>query len=173
MTNLDSELKSRNITDKGLYSQSSGFSISHVRLWELDLKEGWVLKNWCFWTVVLVKTFESLLDNKEIRPANPKWNQPWLFIGRIDAETKAPVLSSPDVMRQLIRKDHDAGKDFRQEKGMTENELVGCHHRFNGCEFGQTLEDSEGQGSMVCCSSRGCKELDTTEWLTNKNHRCQ
>ena len=121
--------------DKGPSSQSYGFSSSHVWLWELDNKENWVLKNWCFWTVVLGKTLESPLDCK-IKPINPKENQSWIFIGRTDAETEAPILWSPHVKSWLIRKDPDAGKDWRQEeKGMTEDEMVGCHHQLDEHEF--------------------------------------
>ena len=109
--------------DKGAYSQSYSFSSIHVWMWELDHKEGWAPKNWCFPTVVLEKTLESPLNNKEIKPVNPKGNQPWIFIGRVDAE--APILWPPDVKSQLTGKDPDAGKDWRQEeKGMTEDEMV-------------------------------------------------
>ena len=110
---------------KGPYSQSYCFSSSHVCVWELDHKEGWAPKNWYFQTVVLEKTLESPLDCKEIKPVNPKGNQPWIFTGRIDAE--APILGPPDVKRRLIGKDLDAGKDWRQEeKGTTEDKIVGC-----------------------------------------------
>ena len=109
--------------NKGLYSQSYSFSSSHVRMWELDHKEGWVPKNWCFWTVVLEKTLESPLDCKEIKPVNPKGNQPWIFIGKTDAEGEAPILWPPDAKNWLIGKDPDAGKDWRQEeKGMTSDD---------------------------------------------------
>ena len=134
-------------------------------MWELDHKEGWVLKNWCFWAVVLEKTLESPLDWKVIKPVNPKGNQFWIFIARNDNEAEAPILWPPDAKSQLIWKDPDAGKDWRQEeKGMTKDEMVGWHHQFNGHEFKQALGDGEGQGSLACCSSWGCKELDTTEW---------
>ena len=111
-TNLDSILKSRDITDKGPSSQSYGFPRSHVWMWELDRKEGWAPKNWCFWTVVLEKTRESPLDSKEIQPVNSKGNQFWLFIGRIDAEAETPILWPPDGKNWLIGKDPDAGKDW-------------------------------------------------------------
>ena len=105
-------------------------------MWELDHKEGWALKNWCFWTVVLEKTLESSLDSKKIKPVSPKGNQPWILTGRIDAETEAPVLWPPDVKSWLIGKDPDTGKDGRQEeKGMTEDETVGWYHGFSGHEF--------------------------------------
>ena len=119
MTNLDSILKSRDI--KALYSQSYGFSSSHVWIWKFDHEEGWAPKNWCFQTVVLEKTFESPLESKKIKPVNPKGNQPWIFIGRTDAEVEAPILWPPDEKSWLIGKDPDAGKDWRQkEKGVTE-----------------------------------------------------
>ena len=109
-----------------MYNQSYGFSSSHVWMWELDHKEGWALKNWCFWTVVLEKTFQSPLDCKEIQPVNPKGNQFWMFIGRTDAEAEAPIFWPPNAKNWLIGKDPDAGKDWRQEeKGTTEDEMVG------------------------------------------------
>ena len=112
MTNLDSILKGRDITNKGLSSQSYNFSSSHVWMWELDYKESWALKNWCFWTVVLKKTLESPLDCKEIKPVNHKGNHSWIFIGGTDAEAETPVLWPPDVKNWLIGKDPDAGKDW-------------------------------------------------------------
>ena len=136
MTNLNSILKSRDITLQGSYSQSYGFSSSHVWIWELDHKEGWMPNNWCFQTVVLEKTRESPLDIKEIKPVNTKGNQPWIFIGRTDAKAEAPILWPPDVKSQLIGKDPDARKDWGQgEKGTTEDKMVGWHHQFNGHEF--------------------------------------
>ena len=147
--------------DKGPYSQSYGFSSSHVKMWELDHKEGWVLKNWCFRTLVL-KTLESPLDCKEIKPVKPKGNQPWIFIGRTDAKAEAPILWPPDVMSRLIGKDPDAGKDWGQEKGATENETVGWHHRLIEHKFEQAPEDCEGQGSLACCIPWGHKESDMT-----------
>jgi len=167
MTNLDSTLKSRDITLPAS-SQSYGFSSSHVWMWELDHKEGWALKNWCFWTVVLEKTFQSPLDYKEIKPVNPKGNQSWIFIGRTDAEAEAPIFWPPDAKSWLIRKDPNVGKDWSQEeKGTTEDELVGLHHRLDGHVFEQALGDSEGQRSLACYSPWGHKELDTTERLNN------
>ena len=112
---------------------------------------------WCW------RRLESPLDSKEIKPINPKGNQSWIFIGGTDAE--APILWPPDVKNQLIRKDPVAGKNWKQEKGMTEDEMVGCHHQLNGHEFEQSLGDGEGQGSLACCSPWGCKVSDTTEWL--------
>ena len=118
--------------------------------------------------VVLEKTLESPLDCGEIQPVNPKGNQPWIFIGRTDAEAKAPILWPPNAKNWLIGKDPDAGKDWRQEeKGTTEDEMVGWHHRLNRHEFDQTQGDSEGQGRLACCSPWGCKESDTTEQQNN------
>ena len=135
-------------------------------MWELDHKEGWAPKNWRFWTVVLEKTLESPLDSKEIKPVNPKGNQPWMFIGRTDAEAEALILRPPDVKIWLIRKDSNSGKDWRQEeKGTTEDEMVGWHHWLDGQEFEQTPGVADGQGSLVCCNPWGCKESDTTEQL--------
>ena len=126
---------------------------------------------WLFWTVVLEKTLESPWDFKEIKPVHPKGNQSWTFIGRTDAEAEAPNLWPPDVKSQLIGKDPDAGKDWRQEeKGVTEDEMVGWHHWFNGHGFELKLGDSGGQGSLVCYSLWSCKESDTTEWLENNNN---
>ena len=137
-------------------------------MWELGYKESWVLKNWCFWTVVLEKILESPLDCNEIQPVHPKGNQSWIFIGRTDAEAETPLLWPPDVKTWLIWKDPDAGKDWRwEEKGMTEDEMVGCHHPLNGHEFEQAPGVRDGQGGLACCSSWGHKELDTTEWLNN------
>ena len=122
--------------NKGLSSQSYGFSSSHVWMWVLDYKERWAPKHSCFGTVVLEKTLESPLDCKEIQPVHPKGNQSWIFIGRTDVEAETPILWTPDVKNWLIWKDPDAGKDWRQEeKGMTENEMVGWHHWLNGHEF--------------------------------------
>ena len=122
--------------DKGLYSQSYGFSSSHVWMWGLDYKESWASKNWCFWTVVLEKTLDSPLDYKEIQPVNPKRNQTWIFIGRTDAEAETPILWPPDVKSWLTGKDPDDGKDWSWvEKGMTEDKIVGWHHRLDGHEF--------------------------------------
>ena len=134
-------------------------------MWELDYKESWAPKNWCFWTVVLEKTLESPLDNKEIQPIHPKGNQSWVFIGRTDVEVETPILWPPDVKSWLICKDPDAGKDWRQEKGKTEDEMVGCHHWLDGHEFEQAPGFGDGQGSLACCSPWGCKELYTTERL--------
>ena len=139
--------------DKGLSSQGYGFSSSHVWISELDHKETWAPKNWCFWTVVLEKTLQSPLDSKEIKPVNCKGNQSWIFIGRTDAEAEALILWPPDVKNWLIGKDPDPGKDWRQEgEGMMEDEMVERHHQLNGHEFEQAPGVEEGQGSLVCCS---------------------
>ena len=135
---------------------------------ELDHKEGWGLKNWCFWTVELEKTLESLLGCKEIEPVNPKENQSWIFIETTDAEAEAPILWPPDAKSWLIRKDPNAGKDWRQEeKGTTEDEIVGWHHQLNGHELEQAPGVDDRQGSLACWALWGRKELDTTEWLNN------
>ena len=155
---------------KGLSSQGYGLSSSHVWMWELDCKESWAVKNWCFWTVLLEKTLESPLDCKEIQPVHPKGNQSSIFIGRTDIEAEVPILWPPDVKRWLIRKDPYSRKDWRQEaKGTTEDKMVEWHHRLNGYEFEQALGDGEGQGSLACCSPWGRKESDTTEWLNNEH----
>ena len=158
MTNLESIFKSRDITlpTKVRLSQSYGFSSSQVWIWELDHKESWAPKKWCFWTVVLEKTLESPLDCKEIQPVNPRGNQSWIFIGRTDAEVEIPILWPPDGKNWLIGKDPNAGKDWRQEeKGTTEDEMVGWHHWFNGHEFEQALGVDDGQGSLTCRSPWG------------------
>ena len=152
---------------KAAYSKL-GFSSSHVWMWELDHKEGWVPKNRCFWILVLEKTLESPLDSKEITPVNPKGNQPWIFIGRTDAE--APILWAPDMKSWLLGKGLDAGKDWRQEKkGTTEDEMVGWHHCYSGHDFEQTLGDSEGQGSLAGCHPWGCRVR--YDWATEKQLR--
>ena len=150
-------------TDKGPSSQSYGFSSSHIWMWELDYKESWVLKNRCFWTVVLEKTLEGRLDCKEIKPVHPKGNQSWIFIRRIDAKAETPIFWSPDAQNWLTGKDSDAGKDWRQEeKGMTEDEEVGWHHQLDDHEFKQAPGVDDGQGSLACCSPWGPKESDMT-----------
>ena len=152
--------------NKGPSSQSYGFSNSHVWMWELDYKENWVPKNWCFWTVVLEKTLESPLNYKEIQPVHPKGNQSWIFIGRTDAEAETPIFWPPNVKNWFTGKEPDAGKDWRQEeKGTIEDEMVGWHHRLDGHEFEQALGVGDGQGSLTCCSPWGHKESDTTEQL--------
>ena len=136
--------------NKGPSSQGYGFSSSHVWMWELDCKESWAPKDWCFWTVVLEKTLESPLDSEEIQPVYPKGNQSWIFFGRTDAEDEAPILWPPDAKSWLIWKDPDAGKDWgREEKRTTEDEMVGWHHWLNGHEFEETPGVSDGQGSLA------------------------
>ena len=155
--------------DKGLYSPSYEFSSSHIPMWELNHKDDWVLKNWCFWTMVLEKTLASPLDCK-IKPVNSKGNQSWIFIGRTDAKVEAPIFWPPDWKSWLI-KYPDAGKDWRrQEKGMTENEIVGWHHRLTGHEFEQALGGGEGQGRLACCNPWGHKESDMTVRLNINNN---
>ena len=140
--------------NKGPSGQGYGFSSGHVWMWELDCEESWVLKNWCFWNVVLEKSLESPLDCKEIQPVPPKGDQSWVFIGRTDAEAETPILWPPHAKSWLIGKDPDAGRDWGQEeKGMTEDEMAGWH---------------------LCCDSWGCREWDMTEQLnwTEKLSEC-
>ena len=154
------------LDNKGPLSQSYGFSSSHVGMWELDYKESWALKNWCFWTVVLEKTLESCLDCKEIQPVHPKGDQSWLFIGSTDAEAETPILWPPDAKNWFIWKDPDDGKNWRpREKGTTEDEMAGWHHWLDRREFEWTPGVGDGQGGLACCNSWGCKESDMTEWL--------
>ena len=142
------------------------WTVNHVWIWELDCEEGWVPKNWCFWTVALEKTLESPLDCKESKPVDPKGNQSWIFIGRTNVEGEAPILWPADVKNWLMGKDPDTGKDWRQEeKGMTEDEMVGWHRWLYGHEFEQAPGVGNGQGSLACCSPWGRKESDTTEQL--------
>ena len=167
MTNLDSILKNRHyFANKGPSSPGYGFSSSHIWMWELNYKESWALKNWCFSTAVLEKTLESPLDCKVIQPGHPKGNQSWVFIGRIDVEAETPIFWPPNANSWLIWKDPDAGKDWKhEEKGTTEDEMVGWHHWLDGQEFEQALGVGDGQRSMVCCGPWGRKESDTTERL--------
>ena len=153
------KMQRHNFANKGPYSQVYGLSSSHVWLWELDHKEGRTLKNWFFQIVVLEKTLESPLDYKGI---NFKGNQPWIFIGRTDADAEALILWPPDAKSWLIWKDPDTGKDWGQENRTTEDETVIWHHWLNGHEFEQTREYSEGQGSLEYCHPKGRKESDTT-----------
>jgi len=135
-------------------------------MWELNYKESWAPKNWCFWTVALEKTLESPLNCKEIQPVHPKEDNSWVFIGRTDVEAETPIFWPPDAKSWLIGKNPDAGKDWGQEeKGMTEDEMVGWHHRLNGHGFGWTLGVGNGQEGLAYFGSWGCKELDMTEWL--------
>ena len=136
MTNLDSILQGRDITlpTKVRLVKTTVFSSSHVCMWELDYKESWVPKSWSFWTVMLEKTLQSPLDCKEIQPVHSKGDQSWIVIERTDAEAQTPILWPPDAKNWLIWKDPDAGKDWKQEKGTTEDEMVGWHHQLNGHE---------------------------------------
>ena len=169
MTSLDSILKSRDITLPANVHRVKPmvFSSSHVWMWELDYKESWALKNWCFWTVVLERTLESPMDCKEIKPVDPKGNQPWIFIGKTDAKAETPLLWLHDEKNRLIKKVPDVGKDWRlEEKGTTEDEVVGWHHWLDGHEFEWAPGDGEGQRNLACCSPWGRKKLDTTDWTT-------
>ena len=135
-------------------------------MWELDCEESWAPKNWCFWTVVLEKTLESLLDCKEIQPVYPKGDQSWVFIGRTHAKAETLILWPPDAKSWLIGKDSDAGRDWGQEvKGTTEDEMAGWHHWLDGHESEWTLGVGDGQGGLACCDSWRCKESDMTERL--------
>ena len=175
MTNLDSIFKKQRhyFASKGPCSQSYGFSRSHVWMWELDYKESWAPKNWCFLTMVLEKTFERPLDCKEIQWVNPQGNQSWIFVGSWNwTESENPILWPPDVKNWLIGKDSDPGKDWRQEeKGTTENEMVGWHHRHNGHEFEQAQElvmDREAWGAAVHGVTKSQTRL--SDWTTWSNH---
>ena len=149
-----------------MYSQSYGFSNSHVWIWELDHKEGWVPKNWCFQTLVLEKTLEFPLGCKMIKLVNPKGNQPWVFIGCQSWSTNTLAIWCEE---RLIRKDPDAGKDGRQEeKVMTEDKMVGWPHWLNGHEFEQAPRDGKGQRSLACYGPWDHENLDISEWLNNK-----
>ena len=135
-------------------------------MWELDYKESWAQKNWCFCTVMLEKTIQSLLDCKEVQPVNTKGNRSWIFIGKTDAEAETSIVWPPDVKSWFLRKDPNAAKDWGQkDKGMTEDEMAGWHQWLDGHEFEQAPGVSDGQGSLACCSTWGCKESDMTEWL--------
>ena len=140
--------------------------LSHVWMWELDYEESWALENWCFWTVVLEKTLESPLDCKEIQLVHSKGDQPWVSFGRNEAKAETPILWPPHVKSWLIGKDSDAGRDWGQEeKGTTEDEMAGWHHRLDGRESEWTPGVGDGQGGLACCDSWGRRESDTTEWL--------
>ena len=145
-------------------------------MWELDYKETWAPHKWCFWIVVFEETLEIPLVCQEIQSVHPKGDQSWVFIGRTDFEAEIPILWPPDAKNWLIWKDPGAGKDWRkEEKGMTEDKMVGWHHRLNGHKFGQTPGVGYGQGSLACCSPWGHKESDTTgrlNWTEKLDHSC-
>ena len=148
----------------------NGFSSGHVWMWELDYKESWAPKNWCFWIVLFEKTLESPLDYKEIQPVHPKGDQSWVFIGRTDFEAETPVLWPPDAKSWLLWKDPDAGKDWGQEeKGTTEDEMVVWHHWPNGHGFVWTPGVDDGQGSLACCGMGSQRARD--DWVTEMNWR--
>jgi len=169
MINLDRILKSRDITlPTNIHLVKAIVFPVVMYVWELDHKESWALRNWCFWTVVLGKTLESPLDCNEIQPVHPKGNQSWIFIGMMDAKAEAPTLWPPDVKSWLTGKDPDAGKDWGQEdKGSTEGEMVGWHHRLDGHKFEQAPGVGDGQGSLMCYNPGDHKELDMTELKFN------
>ena len=155
--------------NKGPSSQSYGFSSSHVWMWELDYKESWALKNWCFWTVVLEKTLESPLDFKEIKPVHPKGNQSRIFVGRTPAEAETQYFVHLMQRAGTLEKTLLGKIEGRRRRGW-QNEMVRWHHWLNGHEFEQAPGDGEGQGSLACCSPWGHKESDTSEWLHNNNN---
>ena len=168
MTNLDSILKSRDITlpTKVHLVRAMVFPVIMYGCESWTIKKSWEPENWYFWTVMLEKTLESPLDCKEIQPVNPEGNQSWLFIGRTDVEAETPILWPPDVKNWVIWKDPESGKDWRQEEKETiENEMVGWHHKLDGHEFEQAPGVGDGQRIPSCCSLWGHKELDVTEWL--------
>ena len=152
--------------NKGSFIQGYGFSSGHVWMWELDYKESWAPRNWWFWTVVLEKNLESPLNCKEIQPVHSKGDQSWVFIGRTAVEAETPILWPPDAKSWLIWKDPDAGRDWGQEeKGMTEDEMAGWHHRLDAYEFGWTLGIGDGQGGLACCNSWDSKSwTQLSDW---------
>ena len=168
ITRLHIQKQRHYFANKGPSSQGYGFSSSHVWMWELDYKESWVPKNWCFWTVVLNKTLESPLDCKVIQPVHSKGDQSWVFIGRTDVETETPILWPPDAKSWLVWKDPDAGKDWGQEKkGTTEDEMVGWHQWHDGLGFGWTTGVGDGQEGLACCGSWGHRVRHY--WVTELN----
>ena len=176
MTNLDSILKSRYITlPTKVHLVKAVFSSGHVWMWELDYKDGWVLKNWCFWTVVLEKTLESPLDCKAIQPVHPKGDQSWVFIGRTDDEAETPILWPPDAKSWLIGKDPDVLKDWRQEEmGMSGWDGWMASLTQWTWVWVNSWSWSDGQGGLACCDSWGRRVRH--DWVTELNwtlkHRC-
>ena len=171
-TNLDSILKGRDMTLTTKVRLVTGFSCGHVWMWELDCEESWAPKNRCFWTVVLEKTLESPLDCKEIQPLHPEGDQPWVFIGRTDVEAETAIFWPPDAESWLIWRDPVVGKDWRQEKGTTEDDMVGWHHQLDGHGFGWTLGVGDGQGGLACCSygvERSLTQL--SDWTELTSHK--
>ena len=170
MTNLDSVLKSRDITLPTMVRTVKAlvFPIVMLWMWELNNKKGWALKNLCLWTVVLEKTYERLLNTKVIKPVNPKGNWPWIFIGRTDAEAEVPLLWPPNVKSWLTEKDPNAGNNWRQEeKGTTEDEMVGWHHWLDGHEFWANSKGWWRTGKPVVLPSMRSQRVNVTEWLNN------
>ena len=170
VTNLDNILKNRDIAlpTKVHLVKAVVFPSSHVWMWELDHKESWAPENWCFWTVVLEKTLESPLDCKEIQPVHSEGDQPLDFFGRNDAKAETPILWPPHMKSWLIGKDSDAGRDWgKEERGTTEDEMAGWHHRLNAHEFGWTPGAGDGQGGLVCCDSWGHRVGH--DWVTELN----
>ena len=168
MTNLDSILKSRDVTlpTKVHLVKAIVFPVVTYGCESWSVKKAECQKNWCFWTVVMEKTLESPLDCKEIQPVYPKGDQSWVFFGRNDAKAEIPVLWPPHAKSWLTGKDSDAGRDWGQEeKGTTEDEMAGWHHQLDGHEFEWTPGAGDGQGGLACCNSWGCKKSDMTERL--------
>ena len=173
MTNLDSILKKTDITLPTKVHLVKAMVLPVV-MYGCESEESWALKNWCFWTVVLEKTLESPLDCKEVQSVHLKGDQSWVFIGRPDAKAETPILWPPHVKSWLIGKDSDAGRDWGQEeKGRTEDEMAGWHHRLDGHESEWTPGVDDGQGGLACCNSWGCQESDTTERLNWTELRLQ
>jgi len=168
MTNLDIVLKSRDyhFANKGPYSESYGFSSSHVRMWELDHKEGWLPKNWCFWTVMLGKTLESPLDCKEIKPLSPKGNQPWICIGRTNGEAKTPLLWPPDVKSWLIGKEPDAEKDWGQKKRAARMRWLDSITDSTDMNLSKLQQIAEDRGAWRA-TVHGVVNSQTWQWLKN------
>ena len=173
MTNLDSILKSRDITSptKVCLVKAMVFPVVMYGYESWTIKDSWAPKNWCFWTIMFEKTLENPLDCKEIQPVHHKGNQSWIFNGRTDGEAKTPILWPPDAKNRLIGKDPDAGKEWTQEKKRTtEDKMVRWHHQHDGHEFEQAPRVDDGEASLACCSPRGHKEQDTAEqlnWVTD------